>query len=96
MPRSSRSRIRGCLVAWCGEGAVRFYAAGESQLERRVRHGMRDHFFDANLLGRIVTDLQRIIGGTPFADEDRHANDPAVPGDLWDGPDGSVDGGRSH
>lgn len=77
--------------------AFKAAADGESQLERRVRHGMRDHFFESNLLGRIVTDLQRIIGvSLAVEDDDRHANDPALPGDLWDGSDGTVEGGKSH
>ncbi len=76
--------------------AFKAAASGEKDLERRVRHSMRDHFFDVNLLGRIVPDIQRIIGGASIGDSERHAGDPAVPGELWDGVGGTVEGGRNH
>lgn len=77
--------------------AFKAAAVGDMDLERRVRHGMRDHFFASDLLGRIVADLQRIIGDAAGSDDDvRHAADAALPGELWDGPEGSVDGGRNH
>jgi CRISPR-associated protein Cas1 len=76
--------------------AFKAAASGEKDLERRVRHTMRDHFFDSDLLGRIVPDLQRIIGVAAMDDSERHARDPAVPGELWDGVGGAVEGGRNH
>ena len=76
--------------------AFKAAAAGESELERRVRHSMRDHFFETDLLGRIVQDLQRIIGSTPEEEAERHAVDPALPGELWDGAEGTVAGGLNH
>jgi CRISPR-associated protein Cas1 len=76
--------------------AFRAVAEGESELERRVRHRMRDHFFDSNLLERIVPDIQRLFGEAPETEAERHAMDPAVPGELWDGASGTVGGGRNH
>jgi CRISPR-associated protein Cas1 len=76
--------------------AFRATAEGEAELERRVRHRMRDLFVETNLLGRIVPDLQRLIGEVPEAELERHLSDPAVPGELWDGADGTVAGGRNH
>jgi CRISPR-associated protein Cas1 len=76
--------------------AFKAAAEGEKELERRVRHSMRDHFFDTDLLGRIVADLQRVIGGASEEEAERHAEDPALPGELWDGAGGSVAGGRNH
>lgn len=76
--------------------AFRAVAAGEDDLERRVRHGMRDLFYETNLLARIVPDLQAIIGDGGGSDEDRHASEPAEPGGLWDGGTNEVEGGRNH
>lgn len=76
--------------------AFKAAAAGDADLERRVRHGMRDHFFEIDLLGRIVSDIQRVIGDAAAVGEDPHATDPALPGEIWNGPEGTVGGGRNH
>lgn len=76
--------------------AFKATAEGGDALERRVRHRMRDLFVETNLLGRIVPDLQRLIGEVPEAELERHSSDPAVPGELWDGAGGTVEGGRNH
>ena len=70
--------------------------AGDKDLERRVRHSMRDHFFDTDLLGRIVRDLERIIGEASEEEMERHAENPDPPAELWDGDGGTVQGGRNY
>ena len=69
---------------------------GETDLERRVRISMRDHFFETDLLGRIVRDLQQLLGGLSEEEQERLASDPAAPGELWDEGDGRVSGGRNY
>ena len=69
---------------------------GGEDLERRVRHRMRDLFVATNLLGRIVLDLQQLIGELPVAELERHSSDSAVPGELWNGAEGTVAGGCNH
>jgi len=70
-------------------------AQGESRLESRVRHRCRDLFVEQDLLGRILTDLDRLFGGMPDGPQaDQLDADQAAPGDLWD-PAGTVKGGRN-
>jgi len=76
--------------------AFRAAAGGEADLERRVRLAMRDLFFDSDLLGRIVHDLQQLIGGKSGEEQERLAADPAEPGELWEGGERSVPGGRNY
>jgi CRISPR-associated protein Cas1 len=76
--------------------AFKATAEGEAELERRVRHQMRDLFFETNLLGRIVPDIQSLIGEVPKGELERHMSDPSLPGELWDGQSGTVTGGRNH
>jgi CRISPR-associated protein Cas1 len=76
--------------------AFRAVAEGESLLERRIRHRMRDLFVETDFLSRIVPDIQRLFGAAPAQEIEQHAVDPALPGKLWDGNAGSVPGGRSH
>lgn len=70
-------------------------AQGEAKLESRVRQRCRDLFAEQNLLGRILADLDKLMGGTP---EDAHAqrldSEQAAPGELWD-PVEAVTGGRN-
>jgi CRISPR-associated protein Cas1 len=76
--------------------AFKAAAAGDKDLERRVRHSMRDHFFETDLLGRIVPDLQRIIGAASDDEFERNAENPDPSAKLWDGADGTVEGGRNY
>jgi CRISPR-associated protein Cas1 len=70
-------------------------AAGEHELESRVRRALRDACFERQLLRRIVRDLFDVLGLD--ADEaespSRDAFDEAV-GSLWD-PEGDIAGGRN-
>lgn len=57
-------------------------AEGLTDLERRVRHQMRDKFRDSRLLDRIVDDLNDLFGPDP-EDIEVYDDDPALPGELW-------------
>jgi len=79
--------------------AFRIAAAGEQQVETRVRRACREAFHATRLLGRIAVDIERALGEeepseaaevTAGVDEDG-----ALPGGLWD-PDGTVAGGVSY
>ena len=76
--------------------AFKATAEGDSGLERRVRLMMRDMFFESDILGRIVPDLQALIGEVPQEELDSFASDEAAPGALWDGGDTTVSGGMSY
>lgn len=69
-------------------------AQGEARLESRVRHRCRDLFAEENLLGRILSDLDKLLGVPVDPREDHLDSDEAEPGDLWD-PVGAVPGGRN-
>lgn len=76
-----------------------FKAASEGplDLERRVRHACRDLFYSERLLGRIVPDLQRLLG-VPIQEEDDTSwdDDEALPGGLWSPGEGVVAGGVNY
>ncbi len=70
-------------------------AEGEARLEARVRHRCRDLFVERELLGRILADLDRLLGPAQDSPTPESVDaDPAQPGDLWD-PAGAVEGGRN-
>lgn len=73
-----------------------FAAAGVSgeDIERRVRHALRDSFREAKLLSRVSRDLLRLFD-IPDGDVDPFEIDAAAPGDIWDG-DKYVAGGREY
>jgi CRISPR-associated protein Cas1 len=73
-------------------------AAGETDLEGRVRRACRDAFHASHLLERIVPDIDRTLlgpgGAAREAETDADYNeDAAAPGGLWDPDDGEVAGG---
>jgi len=77
-------------------------AAGNRDVESRVRTALRESFRDCALLGRIVKDLDALFEGVeavaPSADAaetDAYADDAALPGELWD-PQANVEGGISY
>ena len=75
--------------------AFEVVAESEAEVERRVRHGMRDKIREVGLLKRIVDDLNHLfqgLRGGSADDEDIYASDPARPGELWD-PSGNKEGG---
>ncbi len=77
--------------------AFREAAAGNADLERRVRKACRDAFTSQQLLHRIMEDLGRILAvdGAESAGPEYQA-DAARPGGLWDGAAGEVKGGENY
>lgn len=75
---------------------VAFAAAGASEedIERRVRHALRDKFRESKLLSRISRDLHRLFD-LDLEEADPYELDAALPGDIWDG-DKFVSGGREY
>jgi len=70
---------------------------GGTGLERRVRLGCRDRFAQADLLGRIVKDIDFVLGVEVEGDgENVWDSDPARPGQLWDPERGGVEGGQAY
>lgn len=77
------------------EAAFLEVARGGARLESRVRQRCRDLFGAQNLLGRILTDLDSLLGGPlDEAGAKKFDEDQALPGDLWD-PLGHVKGGQN-
>lgn len=72
-------------------------ATGSQDIETRVRHHCRDVFYEQQLLKRIVTDLDNLFQTSDIAplEDDKHALEKALPGDLWD-PEGNIRGGRNY
>lgn len=74
-------------------------AAGEHDLERRVRQACRDAFHRGRLLDRIVVDLDHALmvdEGLRGIDELEVDGDAARPGELWDPEVGAVTGGQNY
>ncbi len=67
-------------------------AAGEQELEGRVRRACRDAFHRQRLLGRVVEDIQAVLAVEPVDESDYDA-DAALPGGLWDPEAGELTGG---
>lgn len=69
-------------------------AASDVDIERRVRHTLRDKFQETKLLARVARDLHKLFDLDP--DElDPYEVDAAAPGDIWDG-DAFVPGGKEY
>jgi CRISPR-associated protein Cas1 len=75
---------------------------GFSQIESRVRRALRDRFREAQLLDRIIVDIEHLLnvesepsGAIGAQDGNHDGQDDALPSVLWD-PDGSVEGGVNH
>ncbi len=78
--------------------AFRVAAESGGGIEARMRHLLRDYFFDSRLLERIVPDIAFVLGCTPPVDDrDRDLDsDDALPGGLWDPEQGAIDGGVNY
>lgn len=78
--------------------AFRCTAAGDRQLERRVRQLCRDLIAEQRLLKRIVDDLERLFTVDEAAARRSAALDEldALPGGLWDPEEGEVAGGINY
>ena len=75
--------------------AFRLVAEGKEKVETRIRHACRDLFYKEHLLGRIVTDIDKLLNLTKAMDPD-HVDldidfdaDPAQPAALWSPTDAS-------
>ncbi len=80
---------------------VAFEVAGADPkpLERAVRHRCRDTFSQADLLGRVVKDIEYALSVVPAADDAADLDfdaDPAAPGRLWDDQTASAPGGVAY
>jgi CRISPR-associated protein Cas1 len=67
----------------------------EPNLERRVRLACRDHFRDAQLLKRIISDIHSLFSDLPDVAGLEFDSDEALPGGLWDPVTGQVPGGAN-
>lgn len=67
---------------------------GADDVETRVRHKCRDHFYEHRLLKRIARDVQALFGASPPQEAEALDMDMALPGELWD-PEGNVGGGHN-
>ncbi len=72
-------------------------ASHDGQVERAARILCRDAFAQADLLGRIVKDMERALDiRLPDDDAAQFDEDPALPGGLWDPEQGTVAGGQNY
>lgn len=74
---------------------VAFQAVAESEfdLESRIRHRLRDKFYEEKFLQRIIPDLETVLDVKTDDAEIEFDFDEAAPGGLWNGGDASVQGG---
>jgi len=68
-------------------------AESEADLESRVRHALRDRFYEQRFLARIVPDLETALDVKTDDAEVVFDYDDAAPGGLWDGGHSVVEGG---
>jgi len=78
--------------------AFRCTAAGEQQLESRVRHICRDRIREERMLARVIEDLERIFNSENLDTHETELLDryEARPGGLWDPDEGQVEGGINY
>ncbi len=77
--------------------AFRCTAAGERDLESRVRHICRDLIREQRMLARIVDDLDKLFDlPGPGVDAEAFDKHQALPGGLWDAELGQVEGGINY
>lgn len=79
--------------------AFEVVAEGESKIESRVRHRLRDHFRSQRVLPSIIGDIDWVLNvGIPDENDDDTDLDSemALPGGLWDPESGVVSGGVNY
>lgn len=79
--------------------AFELAAFGRGQIESRMRHALRDRFFESRLMERIVPDLDALLAAEPIAEEQQpdFETEDALPSGLWDpNAGGVVSGGVNH
>lgn len=69
-------------------------AASREDVERRVRHQLREAFRTERLLERAARDLHRLFDLTEV--ENEYADDAALPGAIWDADGVYVPGGTAY
>lgn len=71
--------------------------AGGGSVERDTRLRCRDAFARADLLGRVIPDIERALDvHMPEDDAAQFDSDSAAPGALWDPEQGAVEGGHNY
>jgi CRISPR-associated protein Cas1 len=68
----------------------------ENDIERRVRHRLRDAFHQSRFLARIIPDIENALNIRTDDAEVAFDMDDFAPGGLWDGGDSSVPGGVNY
>lgn len=81
--------------------AFQAVAVSADDLERRVRHALRDRFHETRLLARIVADMDRLLlvaddGTAETLALDAFDRELAAPGGLWNGEAAEVAGGVNY
>lgn len=62
-------------------------AEGPQEVDRRVRHAMRDRFRETRFVAQVAQDLMSLFGDEiPEEDMEVYDDDPALPAELWEGP----------
>lgn len=76
---------------------VAFETVAESDfdLEKRIRHRLRDKFHDERFLQKIIPGIEAALNVKTEDTEIAFDFDDAAPGGLWDGGDQSVEGGAN-
>lgn len=73
--------------------AFQVVAESEIELERPIRHALRDKFHGEKFLQKIVPDLETALNVKTDDSEIEFDFDDAAPDGLWNGGDSSVAGG---
>ena len=73
--------------------AFQIVSESDTDIESRVRHALRDRFYEMRFLARIIPDIATALAVRDDDSEISFDLDEAEPGGLWDGGDASVSGG---
>lgn len=68
----------------------------EHEIEKRVRHRLRDFFHETRFLSRIIPDIERALDIRTDDAEVAFDFEDFAPGDLWDGENSTVPGGKNY
>ena len=70
-------------------------AESDFDLEKRIRHNLRDKFHEERFMQKIIPDIETALNVKTDDTEIEFDFDDAAPGGLWDGGDSSVEGGTN-
>lgn len=76
--------------------AFKIVSESEDDIERRVRHHLRDAFHESRFLSRVIPDIEHALDIVTDDAEIPFDTDDFAPGGLWDGGDSSVPGGHNY